>query len=319
MASPISVRSLAKASFTLAQAVQFLAEEVPTRNRALAERLRQDEPRLAGAPQLAGLQQTLRARTLDSADALRDHHGAFEAGLRALVPELRELSGSDDPATRAAVQRACAAAHRHLISQRVLVAHLAAAAGDECAEPLCASACDLSALCAATVEEAVLFCREKHGDASEVVFAAPPAPTYGCVVPAYLRFALMEVCKNALGAHVKRYGVLALCDAPPVRVTLAASADVASIHVSDSGGGLGGVDARRRALEFFATTSAPREANYTYSRAFGSQFDGLGVGLPLAQAHLRYLGGELVLASVAGRGCKAFLEVDRSGASTDPQ
>jgi signal transduction histidine kinase len=313
----ITVKSL-NARFTLAQGVKFLADEIPVRNRVLAERLQQDASRLTAAPQLAGLQRLLQARELGSADALREHHRAFEACLRALVPELRDLSATDDMATRAAVQRACTFAHHHLISQRVLVAHLAAAGGEASAEPLCAPACDLSALCAATVEEAVLFCREKHGDAPEVVFEAPPARTYGCTVPAYLHFALMEVCKNSLGAHVKRYGVLALCEAPPVRVTLAASADVATIHVSDSGGGLG-VEARRRALDFFCTTNAGREANYTYSRAFGSQFDGLGVGLPLAQAHLRYLGGELVLASVAGRGCETFLSLDRSGAQTDPQ
>mmetsp|Transcript_19441 Transcript_19441/g.45421 ORF Transcript_19441/g.45421 Transcript_19441/m.45421 type:complete len:91 (-) Transcript_19441:414-686(-) len=79
------------------------------------------------------------------------------------------------------------------------------------------------------------------------------------------------------------------------------------------------IDTRQSALDYYFTTNEEREANYTYSRAFGSQFEGLGVGLPLAAAHARYLGGDLVLASLAGDGTSAYLTIDRIGGErTDP-
>lgn len=325
----VPVAALARATFSPEQATRFVSAELPARARWLLQRLQQDGARLAALPPYGALLDTLSRAAgrpeeptggaAAAARSLRDEHEQLEAGLRALVPALRDVArAADDLAVRGAVQRVATRAHRHVISQRVLLAHLAASCEPEApAEPTCIGACDLSALCASTAEEALLFCREKHGDAPELRVALPKT-LLACTVPSYVHFSLMEVLKNALGSHVRRYGVLALCDAPPVELALAPSAGGAAVlRVRDRGGGMG-VDERRLACAFFHTTNPEREPNYTYSRAFGSQFHGLGVGLPLAAAHLRYLGGDLVLSSFGG-GCTAYLALDRTGGPrTDP-
>lgn len=59
------------------------------------------------------------------------------------------------------------------------------------------------------------------------------------------------------------------------------------------------------------------EPTYTYSRQFGSTFEGLGMGLPLAALHARYLGGDLHVAPVA-RGVHASFTFDVTGHRREP-
>lgn len=324
----VAIAGLAR-SFTLEQGASFLAIELPSRASWLLHCLRQDEQRLAMLPPFGELLDTLdrtaspRLRPQSDAAAaarsLRDGHDAFESNVRALVPVLRGHASQHDWAAWSAVQRVATRVHRHLVAQRVMIAHLVASSEPgTVAEPLCVGSCNLVELCESTAEEATLFCREKHGDAPELRFDRPNGALRACTVPAYVHFSLMEVLKNALGSHVRRYGVLNLCDAPPVEVALAPSAgNAATVRVRDRGGGMS-LGARQLATSFFFTTNQEREANYTYSRAFGSQFDGLGVGLPLAAAHLRYLGGDLVLSSFS-ESTTAYLTLDRTGGPrTDP-
>ncbi|KAG8466024.1 hypothetical protein KFE25_005594 [Diacronema lutheri] len=318
----VSAASLATSRFSAEQAVRFLSAELPVRADRLVRALEPEAPHFAALPSFGALLDSLTraasacglrdaAGVAQGARALREGHAALETGVRALVPELRALALEPRGCASAiaAVERVAVGVHRHLIAQRMLVAHLDASCEPSAlAEPLCVRACDLGTLCAATADDAVLFCREKHGDAPEVCFAPP----------AYVHFSLMEVLKNALGAHVRRYGVLGLCDAPPVELALAASAgNAATMRVTDRGGGMD-FEARLAAARFFSSTSEERAPSYTYSRAFGSQYDGLGVGLPLAAAHLRFLGGDLAIGTF-GDGCTAFLSIDRTGgARTDP-
>jgi signal transduction histidine kinase len=327
------IQALSKGSFSPSQAVGFLSDEIPVRNSWLLRLIQSDAGHFAAIPPFGDLAQGLErslerppaggeaAAVATVAHALSEQHERFEASIRALVPALRDLNArSLDMGARAAVQRVARHAHQHLVSQRVLLAQLetSLAEGGEAAEPRCEAICDLGALCASTSEEAALFCREKHGDSSEVRVELPDAAVRCCTVPAYARFALTEVLKNALGAHVRRYGVLDVCDAPPVELRLAAAGSTATVRVSDRGDGMSR-ETRRAAQRYFYTTNDEREPNYTYSRAFGSQFDGLGVGLPLAEAHLRYLGGDLVLTSMPGEGSCAYLTIDRTGGRlTDP-
>lgn len=111
--------------------------------------------------------------------------------------------------------------------------------------------------------------------------------------------------------------------------------------------------AAAESLKFLSTTNPEREPNYQYSRDFGSQFEGcglvashpaaslpplfptmchslarplklldlgcfrLGMGLPLARLHVKYLGGELQLGGLAGVGVRACLTFDATGERSD--
>jgi hypothetical protein len=128
-------------------------------------------------------------------------------------------------------------------------------------------------------------------------------------------FALHEVLKNAMGAHVRRVGGDAgrLDELPPVRVSVGARGATGFVKVEDHGGGWPVGTDGARALRYLHSTNPPREANYTYSRNFGTPFEGLGVGLPLAHLHASLLGGGLTLAAMPGRGVTALLCFDLSG------
>ena len=128
-------------------------------------------------------------------------------------------------------------------------------------------------------------------------------------------FALHEVLKNAMGAHVRRVGGDAgrLDELPPVRVSVGARGPTGFVKVEDHGGGWPVGTDGARALRYLHSTNPPREANYTYSRNFGTPFEGLGVGLPLAHLHASLLGGGLTLAAMPGRGVTALLCFDLSG------
>ena len=94
------------------------------------------------------------------------------------------------------------------------------------------------------------------------------------------RFALHEVLKNAMGAHVRRVGGDAgrLDELPAVRVSVGAHGATGFVKVEDQGGGWPASTDGVRALRYLTSTNPPREANYTYSRNFGAPFEGLGVG-----------------------------------------
>lgn len=342
-----SLRSLVAAGQpTPAQALAFITDELPVRNAWLASQLSADASPFAHVEEYGAFISHLAdaagafdaARGESSADDARTlvtrTHDTHEAAVRALMPQMREcMRLAQDVHQLGAVQRVCARVHRQLVAQRVLIAHLCLAVdkgyfergngGDGTSRAVVEDGCDLIALTRAACADAELAAREKHGDAPAIIVEEPAAGVVGaarrcCTVPSYVFFCLMELLKNAAGAHVQRYGVLDLCDAPPVSVRIAAEGGVACVCVADHGGGMG-PDARQNALAYFFTTHEERAATYTYSRAFGEPLAGLGVGLPLAAAHARFLGGDIVLASMPGEGVSAYLTFDRVGGQrTDP-
>eukprot|EP00316_Scyphosphaera_apsteinii_P024445 CAMPEP_0119308022 /NCGR_PEP_ID=MMETSP1333-20130426/8356_1 /TAXON_ID=418940 /ORGANISM="Scyphosphaera apsteinii, Strain RCC1455" /LENGTH=315 /DNA_ID=CAMNT_0007311703 /DNA_START=25 /DNA_END=972 /DNA_ORIENTATION=- len=174
----------------------------------------------------------------------------------------------------------------------------------------------LEELCKDTIEDTRAFCREKHGDAPEVELMCGTLQSTGQVLlPSHVQFSLLELLKNSLGAHVHRVGVERLDELPPIQIVHGECEGWGFIKMSDSGGGL---VSDMSAGYFLHSSRAEREATYTYSRAFGSPFEGLGMGLPLAQLHLQYLGGDVTLGSLPGQGVTAYLSFDMSGLRTDP-
>ena len=180
-----------------------------------------------------------------------------------------------------------------------------------------AGAVDLAALAEASVDDAASFCREKYGAApeAELLLVGEPLPPGALLLAPLAAFALHEVLKNAMGAHVRRVGGDAgrLDELPPLRVSVGACGATGFVKVEDQGGGWPAGTDGARALRFLYSTNPPREANYTYSRNFGAPFEGLGVGLPLAHLHASLLGGSLTLAGLPGRGVTALLCFDLSG------
>lgn len=192
---------------------------------------------------------------------------------------------------------------------------------------------DVGGMVEQDVPDVTAFCREKNGAAPPVTLERVQADGHSvplregapvhlaAAVPEQLSFAFREVLKNSMAAHIKRYGAAGVEDAPPILVSLATSGSHVSVSVEDRGGGLSllrrpvlGVVTR---FPYFATTAAPREPNYTYSRAFGEPFSGHGTGLPRARLYALAHGGGLVLTSGPGRGTSALLWAEATGAASD--
>jgi signal transduction histidine kinase len=164
---------------------------------------------------------------------------------------------------------------------------------------------------------------EKHGE-------CPPMEATGAAslvcVPGHVRFVLLEVLKNALGAGVQvcgcNFAAEVVCrpclmprrpgatlarhkdgpgPLPPVRVAVGASAAGLGVLVVDPGPGMPPSQAAL-APQFFYTTVPEEEPTYTFSGNFGGQIEGQGLGLSLATAYVRAAGGSLALNSVPGVG-----------------
>ena len=159
---------------------------------------------------------------------------------------------------------------------------------------------ELGTLVGHVVEDSKAFCREKHGDHPEMSVARV-VPSRGgnddkaaqgsVILAPFVAFSLHELLKNAMGAHVRLVGADRLDRLAPVEVRYGLHAGMAYVGVADYGGGWAAAPVA--ASQFLHTTNPEREPNYTYSRNFGSTFEGLGMGLPLARLHAEYLGGEL--------------------------
>lgn len=173
-----------------------------------------------------------------------------------------------------------------------------------------------------TAEHVRAFAVEKFGAAPEVLITSSCVPqgarAASClVIPAYLKFALVELLKNAIGASVERFGAAALDDAPPVRVIISEDRSYVGFCVSDHAGGIPGRPGAALAFPYFFSMSAPPvQDSYHYSRTHGAPFSGFGLGLARASLYARHLGGSLSLVSQPGRGVDAHLIVDRTGTAS---
>jgi signal transduction histidine kinase len=195
---------------------------------------------------------------------------------------------------------------------------------------------DVTSMLQLDVPDVAAFCREKNGAAPPVMLervqadghsvplrdGAPVALT--AAVPEQLSFAFREVLKNSMAAHIERYGAAGVEDAPPIVVSLSMSERHVCLCVEDRGGGLSllrrPVFGPATRFPYFATTAAPRQPNYTYSRQFGEPFSGHGTGLPRARLYALAHGGGLALTGGPGRGTSALLWAEATGdASDDPR
>jgi len=132
-------------------------------------------------------------------------------------------------------------------------------------------------------------------------------------VPEHAAFCISELLKNAFRAHIDAFTAGGVDDAPPVRIRIVTcDAHIASVRVSDCGGGLAQAGAMTE-FAYFGSTFVPMDAGWTYSREHGAPFTGMGLGLVRARLHARYMGGGVALMSQPGGGCDACVWFERAG------
>jgi signal transduction histidine kinase len=173
------------------------------------------------------------------------------------------------------------------------------------------------------MEEMRGVCIEKHGAAPEfrvergVDKLGREARVPALIPHHYLRFALLEVAKNAAGAMVKRFGALRIDDAPPIHVVVAADDAHAGVRIADTGGGCPDVQGAFRYFRSSALRPPARDHDYKYSRDHGVVMSGLGVGLPRTRDFAQMLGGYVDLVSLPGHGATVQVVVNRRGHGDD--
>mmetsp|Transcript_8823 Transcript_8823/g.23746 ORF Transcript_8823/g.23746 Transcript_8823/m.23746 type:complete len:666 (+) Transcript_8823:90-2087(+) len=127
------------------------------------------------------------------------------------------------------------------------------------------------------------------------------------ILAAYVEHVFIEVLKNSMQALIAKWGAWDVDEADPIlveadtrRCSSSSSSDDSSrcsnpffiIRITDTGGGIPS-SKLFSLMHYFGTTHAPREASYHYSRDFGAQFQGQGVGAPLSRLYARFMGGHM--------------------------
>eukprot|EP00743_Colponemidia_sp_Colp-15_P009606 GILK01010507.1.p1 GENE.GILK01010507.1~~GILK01010507.1.p1 ORF type:complete len:367 (+),score=25.92 GILK01010507.1:25-1101(+) len=199
----------------------------------------------------------------------------------------------------------------HLIELRLQTRHLKSLLSEDTVrDKVIDEDCNIHALVTDTVSHARQFCIEKNSLAPEVEVRGDEKTTAICP-PHFIHFILMEVLKNSMRAMIEKHHTN-VDISPPLQLTLSADQDDVGIRVSDTGGGVPR-GLQHHMFDYFYTTSMPFEPTYTYSRAFGAPFTGLGVGLPRSRLYARYLGGDLSVCSVPGYGADVYITFRRRG------
>ena len=125
---------------------------------------------------------------------------------------------------------------------------------------------------------------------------------------------MLELLKNSFRAMIDRHGAMDVDLAPPVSITVASDGKEVGISIMDVGGGMSS-RTLQRGDQFFGSSAPPMQMDYTYSRNFGAQFDGLGFGVPMVRLHAQLMGGGLAVGSVPGHGTHTFVTLQCDGAN----
>lgn len=171
------------------------------------------------------------------------------------------------------------------------------------------------------IDVATSICRDATGVAPEVTVEGAQELTFP-YVPSFLEYILTELLKNSMRATVEYWAGEG--ELPPIRVIVAHSADHedVAIKVSDQGGGIPRSHMEHVFSYLYSTAKVDTEAllsNLDNSASAAAPLAGLGYGLPLARQHARYLGGDLVLASLNGYGTDAFVYMRRLTPESEAQ
>jgi pyruvate dehydrogenase kinase 2/3/4 len=144
-------------------------------------------------------------------------------------------------------------------------------------------------------------------------------------VPHHLQYMVSELLKNSCRASVRKYKereaasivgdstvVSSKLTVPSIRVIIVKGSEDVTIKIADQGGGI--PRSRMATIWRFAhSTANVDEQDTTFGVETSSGARLRGFGLPLAEIHARYFGGELTLKSTEGYGLDAYLHLPRLG------
>lgn len=174
--------------------------------------------------------------------------------------------------------------------------------------------CDVVDVVTEAATDAQDVCCFNYGTAPRYLFDVPRAPVRFTYIASHLHYVLFEVLKNAMRATVEysqSTNVMGDGSLPPVRIAVACGSEDISIRISDLGGGI-----RRslipRLFTYSHTTARPvflddESIGYSPRERSLPPIAGYGYGLPLARLYARYLGGDIVLTSMEGKGTDVVL------------
>lgn len=173
------------------------------------------------------------------------------------------------------------------------------------------------------VRQVAEVCEFEHDELPSIEISAAAEVRCTCV-PAQLSFALSEILKNAVAFSVAAGATGAVPNRVEALPKIALSASSARgqlvIRVADRAGGMDPITARRAFLWGWSSdpSSYLLERDSRQAARFARQtapLSGLGVGLPLAHLHARYMGGHVTLCPEPGAGTEAFLTVANDGSN----
>jgi len=182
------------------------------------------------------------------------------------------------------------------VGLRLLVEHYLALR-DPAAPPGLLAECRPAAVARDAAGAVVALARDAYGGAAPAIDVVGDDGAELTYVPGHMRFALLELLKNAARASVERDPGAA---PPPIRVVVADGVEDVTFKVADEGGGCAR-STRHSMWSWFWSSGA----------SLGAQ--GGGLGLPLTRCLARYFGGDLALRPLEGHGTDAYLHLSKLG------
>jgi pyruvate dehydrogenase kinase 2/3/4 len=167
--------------------------------------------------------------------------------------------------------------------------------------------------------DATFMCERRYNIAPHVEIKGSLGLTFP-YFPTHLHYILLELLKNAMRATVENHEGIYTGTLPPIRVIIAdgtENEDVV-IKVSDEGGGISRSQMDKIWSYLYTTASPTIQQDVLADHCNESPIAGLGYGLPISRAYVRYFGGDLDIKSMEGHGTDAFVYLKRLGNSREP-
>eukprot|EP00877_Chromochloris_zofingiensis_P002194 jgi/Chrzof1/11976/Cz06g16210.t1 len=163
-------------------------------------------------------------------------------------------------------------------------------------------------------EDCRAFCIEKNSAAPDVEIVGGEN-LRATVLDAYVSFVFTEIMKNAMQAQIARYGAWNVDEADAISVKISDAEDAThfTISVTDTGHGIPETLAQHM-YSYFFSSSRRTSFMYGYSRDHGSQFQGIGVGVPMARVYTHFMGGHIEWETAAWtRHTTVILQLPKNG------
>jgi pyruvate dehydrogenase kinase 2/3/4 len=167
--------------------------------------------------------------------------------------------------------------------------------------------------------DAVLMCNRSYGRAPHVEIIGRLDLTFP-YIPAYLRYVLLELLKNALRATAETHADVHTLPTVTVIIADGTENEDVVIKISDEGGGIARSQIDKIWSYLFTTADPKIQEAFIGEKDHSNQspIAGFGYGLPISRSYCRYFGGDLHVVSMEGYGTDAFLYLKRLGDIVEP-